>query len=103
MTTNKSPPPKPRHLKTKETLARTRERRQTQTAHVVRLKVFTNKLSPDTLEHLQRLFLEAKWFRNAIVGSNDVFQFDLKVKTIPVYVGENVEYRPLTVLSSQMK
>jgi len=103
MTTNKSPPPKPRHLKTKETLARTRERRQTQTAHVVRLKVFTNKLSPDTLEHLQRLFLEAKWFRNAIVGSNDVFQFDLKVKTIPVYVGGNVEYRPLTVLSSQMK
>ena len=103
MVPKKSPSTNPKNLKIKETLSQTRERRKTQTARVIRLKLFTNKLSSDTHEHLRRLFLEAKWFRNAIVGSPSVFAFDPKVKIIPVHVGENVEHRPLTVLSSQMK
>ena len=49
------------------------------------------------------LFLQAKWFINAVIASNKIFEFDSKVKEVLVKVGEKYELRSLSFLSSQMK
>lgn len=57
--------------------------------------------------HLARLFVEAKWFYNFLVGHEDLFAADVKqlykCKTIPVKMGEEFVDRELRCLSSQMK
>ncbi|MCW3981620.1 MAG: transposase, partial [Candidatus Bathyarchaeota archaeon] len=53
--------------------------------------------------HLDRLFLEAKWFYNWVVSQPDVFEVATTVKSVPVKVGDTFEERPLRCLSSQMK
>jgi transposase len=87
----------------KSSIKATREKRKRQLCRVFRLKVDKSKLSKQAFHHLKQLFLQAKWFSNAILASEDVFAFDSKVKTVPVKVGQQIEQRNLTVLSSQMK
>ena len=53
--------------------------------------------------HLRQLFLDAKWFYNWVVSQSDVFHVDMKVRKVPVKVGDLFEERPLRCLSSQMK
>ena len=52
---------------------------------------------------LKLLFLQAKWFCNAILGSTDIFDFDISIKQVEVKKGETKETRELDLLSSQMK
>jgi putative transposase len=87
----------------KQTLAKTRERRKHQTCHVYELKIDRQALSASGQQALERLFLEAKWFTNAILGSDCLFSFDAKIKQVEIKVQETFEPRDLLFLSSQMK
>ncbi|MBK04103.1 MAG: transposase, partial [Deltaproteobacteria bacterium] len=79
------------------------ERRKSQVCHTYELKIDTSRFSKKTTQHFNQLFLEAKWFRNAVIASETPFRFDDKVKSVQVKVGKQFEDRKLTVLSSQMK
>ncbi|MFX0066504.1 MAG: RNA-guided endonuclease InsQ/TnpB family protein [Candidatus Hermodarchaeota archaeon] len=88
---------------TKASLRVTREKRKNQRCRVYELKLDKSHLAQETLTHLQTLFLQAKWFVNAVIESKDIFAFDTKVKEVGVKVGETYETRTLSLLSSQMK
>ncbi|MFW9916133.1 MAG: hypothetical protein ACFFGZ_11055 [Candidatus Thorarchaeota archaeon] len=87
----------------KATLAATKARRKTQVCRVYELKINHRKLNRSSLEHLARLFLEAKWFYNWVLSQPDVFAVDAAVQSVPVKVGDTLEDRELQCLSSQMK
>ncbi|MHA2494603.1 MAG: RNA-guided endonuclease InsQ/TnpB family protein [Candidatus Hodarchaeales archaeon] len=96
-----SPPLKNQTIKA--TLAATKARRKTQVCRVYALKLNRAKMNTTSRAHLNRLFLEAKWFYNWVVSQPDVFEVDTTVKSVPVKVGDVFEERPLRCLSSQMK
>ena len=81
-------------------------RRRTQEAKTFELKLDKSKVSKTKLTILNRLFLEAKWFSNYIIG-NGVLDFkshlDYKVKVVQVKVGDEFQKREIRALSSQMK
>jgi hypothetical protein len=87
----------------KATLAATKARRKTQVCRVYELKVNRSKMNTTSRTHLDRLFLEAKWFYNWVLSHSDVFTVDTTVKTVPVKVGDEFEDRQLRCLSGQMK
>jgi len=87
----------------KATMTNTRARRKDMACRVFEVKVAAGKLSREKLEHLSRLFLEAKWLRNAVVGSENAFAFDRNAKSVLVKVGGAFEERGFTVIGSQMK
>lgn len=82
----------------------TRERRRGQCCKVYELKIDQSHLSKEKKAHLNKLFLETKWFYNSMVGCNDIFKFDDKVKAVSVLNKdrETVE-RSVCRLSAQMK
>ena len=90
----------------RNTLARTRDRCWSQVCKQYEIKIDQSHLSKETLEHLERLFLEAKWFYNAIIASQDIFSLPddyYKAKQVTVKVKDSFETRNLECLSSQMK
>lgn len=70
---------------------------------VFRVKFDRSHLSKEKKEYLNRLFLEAKWLYNSILGSDDVFKYDTKLNNIKIKVKDKFETRELKVISSQMK
>src|SRR5579864_5540127 len=87
----------------RNTFQQTKERRKAQTCHVYELKIDKSSLSEPCHESLQRLFHEARWFYNAILGSGNIFKFDTRVPQVMVLTPEGLEPRDLNLLSSQMK
>ncbi|MFQ5980820.1 MAG: RNA-guided endonuclease InsQ/TnpB family protein [Candidatus Heimdallarchaeota archaeon] len=87
----------------KATLAATKVRRKRQVCRVYELKVNRSKMNVTSRAHLDRLFLEAKWFYNWVLSQPDVFSVATTVQTVPVKVGAEFEDRELRCLSSQMK
>ncbi|OLS25305.1 MAG: hypothetical protein HeimC3_15190 [Candidatus Heimdallarchaeota archaeon LC_3] len=87
----------------KTTLLATRERRKHMICKTYELKIVNHHLPKYALLHLHQLFLEAKWFSNAIIGSKDIFSFDSKIESVSVICPDTIDERPLTHLSSQMK
>ncbi|HZD36305.1 MAG TPA: transposase [Nitrososphaeraceae archaeon] len=85
----------------KASLKATREKRKHQSCKVYTVKFDISHLNNTTIAHLNRLFLEAKWYYNNILS--DVFEADDKLKEVPVKVKDVFEIRPLNCLSSQMK
>ena len=81
----------------------TKERRKRQTPRAIDLKIVTNKLSSTQRELLERLFVEAKWVYNDIVGSEDAFSYQVPKKTVAVHTPKGIEQREIKVLGSQMK
>lgn len=67
----------------------TRERRKVQDCKVYELKINYGYLSREKKSYLNRLFLESKWFYNSIVGSEDIFKFDDKLKVVKVLNKKN--------------
>jgi putative transposase len=86
-----------------QTQKATKERRKGMHCRVYEVKVTKNKLNKEKREHLRLLFLEAKWLRNAVIGSGDIFMFDDKAQSVQVKVGDEFEERELTKLGSAMK
>ena len=95
--------PNPKNLKIKHTRAETKERHKHMHCRVFEIKVDFSKLSREKKEHINALFREAKWLRNAVIGSGDPFSFDDSTKSVMVKVGDKFEQRDLVVISSQMK
>jgi putative transposase len=92
-----------KQLAIKVSLKATRDKRKHQRCRVFELKITGSKMSRNARNHFSRLFLEAKWFYNHVLGQKDVFNADTKVKTVMVKTGEVFEERSLVCLSSQMK
>lgn len=95
--------------KIKQSLKNTRERRKNQEARTYECKIVKNKLTPQQLETLDKMFLEAKWYYNSIINhleNDNINSFDDKVKTVKVRMGsesDNYEDRQLKVLPASMK
>ena len=53
--------------KIKQSLKNTRNRRKNQEAKTYECKIVKNKLTPQQLETLDKMFLEAKWYYNSII------------------------------------
>lgn len=97
-----------RSRKVRATLRATRQRRRSQSCHVVVCKIDQSKLSSVQIEALRRVFLEAKWFVNAIIASEDVFTYAIGGNMIPVRCKDDrdewvTEDRPIVILSRQME
>ncbi|MDO9517510.1 MAG: hypothetical protein Q7J10_05595 [Methanosarcinaceae archaeon] len=87
----------------KATLAATRAKRKTQMCRVYEVKIDVSHLNNATKEHLNRLFVEAKWFYNYILSQHKIFGMSDKVHEVPVKVKDVFEIRELRCLSAQMK
>ena len=70
----------------KETKLATKEKRKHQNCRVFELKIIKSKCSKKTLKHLNKLFLEAKWFYNYILStdSKDIKNFNTKIKEVTI-------------------
>jgi putative transposase len=85
------------------TLKKTKERRRTQTCKQYELKIDTSHLNDKTHKHLDRLFLEAKWFYNHVLANGNVFEADYRKGSVRVKAKDSFETREIRCLSSQMK
>ncbi len=84
-------------------LKKTKERRRTQTCKQYELKIDTSHLSDKTHKHLDRLFLEAKWFYNHVLANGNIFEADYRLGAVRVKAKNGFETREIRCLSSQMK
>ena len=95
--------------KIKQSLKNTRNRRKNQEAKTYECKIVKNKLTPQQLDTLEKMFLEAKWYYNSIINhleNEPVNTFNDKVKTVKVRMGsesDDYEDRQLKVLPASMK
>jgi len=87
----------------KQTMRETKDRHSGMDCRVFVVKVTANKLSREKKEHFDMLFREAKWLRNAVLASDDVFGFERGVKSVMVKMGDTFEEKVFSVLGSQMK
>ena len=92
-----------KNLQIKKTVQNTKARRKNMLCRTYELKILKRKLSTAAFNHLTLLFLEAKWYSNAIIGNDDIFEFDSKTKSVMVMCPDGAEFRLLHSLSSQMK
>jgi len=81
----------------------TKEKRKSQTCRVYEIKIDKSHLSTKSLNHLNSLFIETKWFYNYCLSQEDINNSDTKTKQVPVKVKDKFEERQLTVLTAQMK
>jgi len=87
----------------KATLKATKAKRKTQTCRVYEVKIDKSHLNHTTEQHLNRLFLEAKWLYNHVLSQENIFDIDAKIQEVPVKVKDVFEIRELKCLSSQMR
>lgn len=90
-----------KNSKIKDTLRATKERRSQMDCRVFSVKVQENRLSRAKDGKLNRCFLEAKWLRNAVVATENLFLED--TSSVQVKVNDLFETREIKNLSSQMK
>ncbi len=86
-----------------DTLKETKERRKTQVCKQHELKIDKSHLSKQTLQHLGRLFLEAKWYYNHVLAKGNMFETDYRIDAVDVKVKDCFQTREIAHLSSQMK
>lgn len=79
----------------------TKAKRKTQFCRVYEVKVDSSHLNNETQEHLNRLFIEAKWFYNNLL--KDVYGIKSSIKEVPVKVQCAWNIRTFECLSAQMK
>jgi len=87
----------------KASFAATKAKRKTQMCRVYEVKIDISHLNHATQEHLNRLFVEAKWFYNYILSQHKIFGMSDKVYEVPVKVKDVFEIRDLRCLSAQMR
>jgi len=88
----------------KKTLNETKERRKTQDCKVYSCKIDASHLSKKDDEYFDRLFLEAKWLRNFLIGRNEIFKDTYKYDKVTILnKDKEKEEREIKYLSSQMK
>jgi putative transposase len=89
--------------KIQTSLQKTKERRNSMTCKVIECKVDYSTLNQNTKSQLHKLFLEAKWFYNSIIASENIPDFNTKIKSVSVKVLDKFEQRDLIQISAQMK
>jgi len=57
----------------RDTLKKTRERRKSQICRQYEVKIDRSHLNEESKQLLNRIFLEAQWFYNSILGSQHIF------------------------------
>ena len=62
---------KARNAKIKESRNATKEKRKSQTCHVFQVKIQHNKINAVQREALHMIFVEAKWFNNAVLNHSE--------------------------------
>ena len=93
-----------KNKKISATLAKTRAKRAQQECKVFDLKIIMNKLNLVQKEALDRVFLEAKWYKNSIIACGNINGYDTKTKNAKVKMPDNTfETRELKYLGSQIK
>ena len=95
-----------RKNKIKDSLNKTKIKRKSKSAVIIKTKIDSDRLNTNTSRILRRIFLEAKWLYNYIINkefNSDIFNMDYKVNKVPVYVKDHYEIRDLKYLSSQMR
>ena len=92
-----------KNLTIRNTMKETRERRARMLCRVYEVKIVSGKLSREKKDHLEALFLEAKWLRNSELAKDDISLMDRNAATANIKVGDHFEVRELTHLGSQMK
>jgi putative transposase len=90
-------------IKIKKTIADTQERRSHLSCKVIQTKIDKSSLSDKQVDHLNRLFVEAKWLYNDILSSDNINDYDTKKTEVQVKIGEIFEPRSLDVISAQMR
>lgn len=83
-------------------LSATRAKRKNQTCRVFILKIQASKITALQREALKMVFVEAKWLRNAIIASENVFEYKIE-KSVRVKIRDGFEERKLRFLGSQIK
>ena len=81
----------------------TKIKRQSQRCQVFELKLDRSHLSQKDINHLVKLFIEAKWYYNYVLSQKKIDDAETKIKQVPVKVGEEYETRALEVLTAQMR
>jgi len=81
----------------------TKLKRQSQRCQVFEIKLDKSHLSKKSLDHLYKIFIEAKWYYNYVLSNKNINDAETKIKQIPVKVGEKYETRDLEVLTAQMR
>ena len=90
--------------KIKQARQETRERRKTQTCKVYTCKIDSSHLSKRKHEYLERLFLEAKWFRNFLIANANIFEDTYKYSEVFILnKDKETEAREIRFLSAQMR
>jgi len=70
------------------------------------VKIDISHLNSQTVNHLNGLFREAKWYYNSVIGSRNISELSndyYKISQVSVKVTDHFEARNLDHLSSQMK
>ena len=88
--------------KIKKTLAETKSRRKDLVCITVSCKFDSSHFNRKSKEYFKRVFLEAKWFYNFLL-TQDLKNFDTKIKNVTVKTKDGEEIRELKVLGSKMK
>jgi putative transposase len=84
-------------------------KRETQLRHsiqdckVFEVKIVKSKLSKTSLNNMNTLFKEAKYFYNFCLSHDNLDLIDTKVKSVPVKVLDKFEDRKLSILPGQSK
>jgi hypothetical protein len=90
--------------KIKETLHKTKERRNLLDCKVYELKVDKSHLSQKTINDLNLLFIESKWLYNHILSSENIFNIDTKIDVVNALdKDKNKTTKELNILGSQIK
>ena len=92
--------------KIKDSLNKTKKKRKSQSAVIIKTKIDSDRLNSNTVTALNRIFLEAKWLYNYIINNefnDNIFKTDYKINEVPVFVKDHYEIRELKYLPSQMK
>ena len=89
--------------KIKMKIIATHKRRSKLSCRVFQTKVDLSSLSKTEIDHLNRIFIEAKWLYNDLLSTNNIHDYNTKARKVTVKVGELFEPREMTAISSQMK
>jgi putative transposase len=89
--------------KIKNSLQKTKERREKMSCKVIECKVDFSTLNQKQISSLYQLFLEGKWLYNSIIGSDNIENFNTTLKKVDVKVLDKFETRELNQISGQMK
>ena len=88
----------------RETSRATRQRRATMDCKVYTLKIVSTRLNASQRESIERLFLEAKWVRNALIAGGEFTREALAQfrDFVPVKTPQGVDNREISIIGGQL-